>query len=981
MTVASRGRSDNGVSANNKGVHHECVFSPRTDESLAGGYPQAWRGRARVLAVAIAALRLTGPQPPVVDCPRRTTLDLSAMPHATSPIYPTPLAGDPQADPAAIVTVGPARFTLLTARLIRLEYAPDGRFEDRASRTFVHRRLPVPHFDCRCDGATLDLVGEQLRVHYDSRRGFTADGLSITFGKGVTWRYGDADSANLGGTLRTLDKTDGPVALEPGLLSRAGWSVVDDSASPVFDNGWIAARHPGAPATDLYFFAYGQDHAACLRDYRALSGGVPLVPRWALGNWWSRYWPYRQDELLALMRDFAAHRVPLAVCIIDMDWHLTRTGNASRGWTGYTWNRELFPHPSRLLAELHALGLKVALNLHPADGVWPHEAAYTEFACALGQDPAAGAPIAFAITEPAFAQAYFAILHHPHEAAGVDFWWIDWQQGRRTRDSALDPLWWLNHLHFHDLGRDGQRRPFTFSRWGGLGGHRYPVGFSGDTVISWRSLAFQPYFTATAANVAASWWSHDIGGHMEGIEDAELYARWVQFGAFSPILRLHSTQNPFLERRPWGRDSETLRIVRNAMQLRHALIPYLYSMAWRDHDAGCPLVTPLYHHYPDDPQAYACPAQYAFGSELIVAPYTQPRAADTQLSRQVVWLPPGEWYDFFSGQFYPGDTWHSLYGRLEDIPVFARAGAIVPLAGDGECVAGSDGAPTGDGAPLTSDALPSALVVHAFPGADNCFDLYEDDGTSSAYLSGARAVTPIRQYSTTAGLHLCIGPAVGDCRVLPAARAWTIVLRAVEPVAQVAADVDGQPCVVGAHYDPAAGALRLVLPPVAPQAGTTILLSPPPTVRRSEAVRPTLARLLAAFRCNSEAKRGLAVREDEILADFAALGAYRTALSDGQLRALLETLTGAGLHHTRASGESLSIVWNRHADARLTLRWSAEDRSTWDPYRRYRQEYGPAPRFAEYRLAAHPGAGQLSLHYATLLAVTLPASSGGTTAA
>jgi hypothetical protein len=150
---------------------------------------------------------------------------------------------------------------------------------------------------------------------------------------------------------------------------------------------------------------------------------------------------------------------------------------------------------------------------------------------------------------------------------------MDWQQGRRTAGSDLDPLWWLNHLHFLDLGRNPARRSFAFSRWGGLGSHRYPVGFSGDTVVSWRSLAFQVHFTATAANVAFGWWSHDIGGHMEGIEDAELYVRWLQFGVFSPILRLHSTQNPFHERRPWGWDAQTLALARSAMRLRHALIP------------------------------------------------------------------------------------------------------------------------------------------------------------------------------------------------------------------------------------------------------------------------------------------------------------------------------------------------------------------------------------------------------------------------
>ena len=262
---------------------------------------------------------------------------------------------------------------------------------------------------------------------------------------------------------------------------------------------------------------------------------------------------------------------------------------------------------------------------------------------------------------------------------GVNFWWIDWQQGNPVKTPGLNLLWWINHLHFQDSGRR-DRRPFIFSRWGGLGNHRYPIGFSGDTFITWDSLAFQPYFTATAANVGYGWWSHDIGGHMGGVEDRELYTRWVQFGVFSPILRLHSTNNPFHERRPWGYDAEVLGITRQAMQLRHALIPYLYSMAWLNHKQGIPPIRPMYYLYPDMDQAYSCPNQYTFGSELIAAPFTSPRDADTRLSRQVIWLPPGDWFNFFDGRYFEGDSWQAVYGDLGEIPVFARSGAIIPLA-------------------------------------------------------------------------------------------------------------------------------------------------------------------------------------------------------------------------------------------------------------------------------------------------------------
>lgn len=118
--------------------------------------------------------------------------------------------------------------------------------------------------------------------------------------------------------------------------------------------------------------------------------------------------------------------------------------------------------------------------------------------------------------------AYFD-MHHRMEAEGVDFWWLDWQQGGVTRQKGLDPLWMLNHMHYLDSGRGGNW-PLTFSRYAGPGSHRYPVGFSGDTIVTWESLAFQPQFTATASNIGYGWWSHDIGGHMFGYRNEELEA-------------------------------------------------------------------------------------------------------------------------------------------------------------------------------------------------------------------------------------------------------------------------------------------------------------------------------------------------------------------------------------------------------------------------------------------------------------------------
>ncbi|HEX7598287.1 MAG TPA: TIM-barrel domain-containing protein, partial [Polyangia bacterium] len=701
-------------------------------------------------------------------------------------------------------------FTVLTARLLRMEYSPSGQFEDHPSQVFWRRRLPVPEFTAsRGEGGltiqtpylllayTGDSVGAvrepplqqppvQQQPMQGPPHGFNHRTLSIEVSAtGHTWHFGDRDYENLRGTARTLDGAGGAVHLDPGLVSRQGWAVVDDSNSLVFNaDCWIEPRaHP--ENTDLYFLGHGHDYLGALGDFTQVAGAIPLIPRWALGNWWSRYWAYTQAEYLYLVDEFRQHDVPLGVSVIDMDWHMTRTGNQSSGWTGYTWNRDLFPYPDEFLRDLHAAGLKTSLNIHPAEGVHPHEERYPEMALRLGIDPASQDPVPFDIADPRFAAAYFEVLHHPEEQRGIDFWWIDWQQGGRTTMPGLDPLYWLNHLHYLDLARDGLRRPFIFSRWPGLGGHRYPIGFSGDTRVTWASLAFQPYFTATASNVAYTWWSHDIGGHMDGGRDPELYARWVQYGVFSPILRLHSTSNRFLERRPWGYDAEIERISSSAMRLRASLLPYLYSMAWRAAAHSSPLVQPMYYLYPESDAAYRCPDQYFFGSELLAAPFVTPRDPDTCLSAQTVWLPAGDWFNFFNGEHHSGGRWLTFYGGLDEIPVLARAGAIVPMQ-----------SPTGS----------QDLVIHVFPGANNAFELYEDDGETQAYRQGQSCITRFSQKWGGEELVFTIDPAEGEPSVLPPDRRYELVFHGLRQPDTVTVFLNGAE--VGAHRQPGA-ALRL----------------------------------------------------------------------------------------------------------------------------------------------------------------------------
>lgn len=626
------------------------------------------------------------------------------------------------ADPAAQVRGDRWRFTVLSSRLLRLEWSDDGRFVDAATSVVVDRGFEVPHLEVVRDGDAVTIRTEHLELHHDGGP-FTASGLSVRLHAAPdihhgTWRFGQElpqspTRGNLGGTARTLDDVDGACPLEPGVLSTYGFAVLDDSASVlVGPDGWVAPRPAGG--RDLYLFAHGHDYQGALDDYFRLTGRPPLVPRYVLGNWWSRYWRYDQDGYLGLMDDFARQGVPFSVAVVDMDWHLTDVDPAlGTGWTGYTWDPALFPDPRAFLDGLHERGLAVTLNLHPADGVRAHEAAYPAMARELGVDPASRAALPFDPTSREFVDAYLRHLHHPLEEQGVDFWWLDWQSGDVSRVPGLDPLRLLNQVHHEDSGRGG-RRPLTFSRYAGPGSHRYPVGFSGDTIATWASLAFQPYFTATAANIGYHWWSHDVGGHMFGTTDPELLARWVQLGVLSPVNRLHSSASPFGSKEPALLEPRARAVVTAFLRLRHVLVPYLYTAAVASHEGGVALARPLYHEHPDAPQAYEHPNEYLLGPDLLVAPITAPADPRSRLGAVRTWLPEGTWTDLLTGTVHRGGRTTTLHRPLEQYPVLARAGAVLPLAADPL-------APVGAG--------PDRLVLRVVPGDGRSW-LVEDDGAA-----------------------------------------------------------------------------------------------------------------------------------------------------------------------------------------------------------------------------------------------------------
>ncbi|RMI14691.1 MAG: DUF5110 domain-containing protein [Calditrichaeota bacterium] len=679
---------------------------------------------------------------------------------------------NPQAFPEAVVTSGQARFTVLTPHLIRLEWSATAQFIDQPSIVFIHRRLPVPPFQTRREGDWLVIQTQFLTLKYRINSGrFTAKNLSIVYhgpDTTFTWYPGMPNQGNLKGTAYSLDDHNGPfhrdtgkpLKLMEGLVSRDGWSLIDDSHHALLDNSewpWVQPR-PQKEAQDFYFFGYGKQFKTALFDFVQVAGHPPIPPRFAFGIWWSRYWEYTNQELRQLVEEYHRYHLPLDVLMVDMDWHVTSLpeffehgkrkrapGGKKMGWTGFTWNRNYFPEPTDFLQWMHAHQIAVGLNLHLDAGILPHEARYAELASALGLNPTDRQPIPFRLFDKTFMQKFFAIVLQPLEQQGVDFWWPDWQNWDTGPVAGVNTEFWLNYT-FYSHAAQGQKRPLILSRYAGLGSHRYPIGFSGDASISWQSLDFQPYFTATAANVAYGYWSHDIGGHTRGDSPPELYTRWVQFGAFSPIFRTHATKSPEIERRFWVYPYQYFQAMQQAIRLREQLIPYIYTMAYRAYRSGVSICHPLYYEFPDHPAAYQFKNEYFFGDRIIVHPITRPMDSSHVFIQYQTWLPPGRWAEWSSGKLLEGGrVWKQGY-QLDEIPVFVRAGAIIPMQ--------------------PADSLhaliqPDPLILTIFPGASDSISIYEDDGKTVDYQKGQFTLIPVTTIQSESTLTVTIGPQQG----------------------------------------------------------------------------------------------------------------------------------------------------------------------------------------------------------------------------
>ncbi len=676
-----------------------------------------------------------------------------------------------------IIVLDKARFTVITENLIRLEYAPNKAFCDDTTLFAVNRTHNGCRFESVVTEEKVEIKTDAISLTYlNDGDPFSEKNLFATI-CGEKWHFGKKNNRNLGGTLSTLDGVDGPRKVDDGLLSRDGWFVIDDTdASPLRD-GWLIPRGIRYE-TDLYLFGYGNDYKKALKTLFHVSGKAAFPRKYVFGSWYSRWWAYTDEEIIGIVDEYDAHDFPLDIMVIDMDWHhhdwvyrgtdedklrraKTGYGHCSNlGWTGYSWNHRLIQNPPEMLKTLHEKGIFVTLNDHPHDGIRVHEEAYPDFMNRMGLPPESSLDVDFDASSKKYMDAFYGSVHDKLEKDGVDFWWVDWQQDHLkpfVKGTKMAHIPWLNYCYYHHM-ENGGNRGLSFSRWGGFGDHKHPIHFSGDTWATWDCLKFEIEFTAMSSNVGLFYWGHDTGG-FAGEANAEMYVRWTQFCALSACLRAHSQRDAKLDRRPWKWGEKEEIAMRDAYHLRSRLIPYIYSLAHRSHEDGIPLLEPMYYEYPDDENAYRFGGQYFFGDALLVAPIAS-AMDENGMAEQTVWIKEGTWYDFFTGETY-GAGIHAFSCPLDRFPLLVRGGKPIPMQHKTRRMTTT---------PLTE------LTVLCYPGESGSFTLYEDDGISRDYETGAYLKTMLSYLNENGKITVEITPTGAGYKDMPTERAYQIEL-------------------------------------------------------------------------------------------------------------------------------------------------------------------------------------------------------------
>lgn len=645
------------------------------------------------------------------------------------------------------------RITVLTERLVRLEYSSDGMFNNYETAIVKNRRFPVPKFSKEEDDRVVIIETDYFVLTYVKASTFNSRTLRASLkSRKEEWYYGQKEVRNYNSTAMSLDNLTSLPPLEKGLFSETGIATINDTNSMCFDeNRNVVAKNTPADYVDIYLFMYDKDFALCLKDYYELTGYPQMIPRYALGNWWSKECDYKDFEVLEKINKFRMRDIPLSVFLLDSGW--SKKDSRFPNTNGFSFEPKQFANPVDFIKKIHDSGIKFGLKINPQQGFYPSENNFKLISqyLPINKDGIAG----FSPADLKSVDVFLKILIHPLEDAGVDFFWNDYF------DKDKNKQYLMNYYMELDANRDNKRN-LMLSRNSTYNAHLFNVLYSGRNVVNWATLKMLPYYTLNSANIGACFWSHDIAGSTGGVEDIDFYLRSVQYGVFSPILRFNTVRGLYFKREPWKWDIVTNSIASDYLRLRHKLIPYLYSECYQYHKEGKLLIQPFYYYnlkFVDD-ENYS--NQYYFGSSFMISPIIKPLDPDMNRTIQRFYIPDGVWYDFKTGKKYLGNNKYIGFYPIEDYPIFVKQGSIIPLAGQESYM---------------SYQNPKDLEIHVFPGKSNTYHLYEDDGETNNFENGRYCITEIDYNYRKSNYTLIVRPIEGDLNTLLPKRDYKVVFR------------------------------------------------------------------------------------------------------------------------------------------------------------------------------------------------------------
>lgn len=659
------------------------------------------------------------------------------------------------ANPECIIKGEKYRFTILTPSLIRLEYSPNGIFNDLPTLNIWYRNFEKPEFTALENDNKLVISTSFFSLTYlretsfNGRKFNQASNLSVTnLITNKTWYYNYQEIKNYETHVYMSNGAKGKKV--KSLFSLDGFVTIDDSKTDYFDEFGCLVKNE-SNNTDIYLFMYGTKFFTCLKDYYKVTGQPILLPRYAFGNWWSRNITYDEESINKLITDFKSHDIPLSTILINDSWSIRTSDNKQ----SFSFNKDLFNNPKALVDSVHSSNIRLGITINPMNGFSNVEENYELLKKYL--QPNDKGIIPFNVLNNRDIDAYLKLIIHPLDNLGIDFYNIDYFDEKKLQELML-----LKHYNMFDIKRDKSRRPMIFGYNANVMAHRYGILYYGKSISSWEELDLISKFNCETANLGISYWSHDIGGFHKGIEDMELFTRFIQLGVFCPILRLNSDSGKYYKRYPWKWGIKTYNITKNYLIFRHKLIPYLYSENYRYHKNGIPFIQPLYYQYPSlyDDELYS--NEYYFGSQLFISPIVKHKDYIMNRTIHKFYMPEGIWYDFVTGKKFPGGRKYVSFFRDEDYPVFAKAGAIIPLSMNIE---------------NNNTNVPTDLEIQIFPGRNNVYNLYEDDGISNKYEDGEYLLTNIEYNYLPNNYTVIIRPIAGNKGVVPEKRNYKINFR------------------------------------------------------------------------------------------------------------------------------------------------------------------------------------------------------------